>query len=218
MLEHYARHWNRNLFYIILSCIVCVKITKDIWKFKFSRYCGLGLTCVHVSMALFTTNSKQFGIQCLGVSFLCWIAKLNHYSFLSFILSLHTCTCMYTLIKFIGFVGFTVTTTRKLMESICLFGAGSSLLILSLIYASYNSFSLSFFLINFAFFTRGFEVAGSTLNATDLAPSFSGVLYGMMNTLASLAGNTRTITIMSRYYTQWNLSIARLTLSCILDM
>lgn len=70
-----------------------------------------------------------------------------------------------------------------------MFGPGLSLLLLSIVYASSNSFLLSFILINFAFFTRGFEVAGSTLNPTDLAPSFSGVLYGMMNTLASLAGN-----------------------------
>ena len=87
------------------------------------------------------------------------------------------------------FVGVSVTAARKLMEFLSLFGAGFSLFVLSVVYArGTNSFPLSFFLINLAFFARGFEAAGSTLNPTDLSPSFSGVLYGMMNTLASLAG------------------------------
>ena len=51
-----------------------------------------------------------------------------------------------------------------------------------------DDFFLSLLLMSFAYFFRGFEVAGSTLNPTDLAPSFSGLLYGMMNTMAAIAG------------------------------
>ena len=42
--------------------------------------------------------------------------------------------------------------------------------------------------MNLAFFVNGFETAGSAINPTDLVPSYSGILYGMMNTGCSIAG------------------------------
>ena len=42
--------------------------------------------------------------------------------------------------------------------------------------------------MNMAFLLRGFETIGSSINSTDLAPSYSGILYGMMNTGCSVAG------------------------------
>ncbi len=89
---------------------------------------------------------------------------------------------------FLIVLGVSVTAARKLMEFVSLFGTGLCLFLLSILYKHNNSFGMSFLLVNLSFFLRGFEVAGSSLNATDLTPSFCGVLYGMMNTLASIAG------------------------------
>ena len=81
-----------------------------------------------------------------------------------------------------------MTATRKWMEGVSNVGVTFTLLGLAIFGTTSRHFILSLILFNLAFFLHGFEVVGSTINATDLTPSFSGILYGMMNTVGSLAG------------------------------
>lgn len=76
------------------------------------------------------------------------------------------------------------------MEFFSLFVGGSFLLLVALTIAvsSESSFIVCLMLMSLAYLARGCEVAGSTLNPTDLAPSYAGLLYGMMNTSAAIAG------------------------------
>lgn len=76
------------------------------------------------------------------------------------------------------------------MEFCSLFIGGSFLLLIALTNAvsSQSNFIVCLTLMSLAYCARGCEVAGSTLNPTDLAPSFAGLLYGMMNTSAAIAG------------------------------
>ena len=74
------------------------------------------------------------------------------------------------------------------MEGVSNLGVTFPLLGLSIFGTSSRHFTLSLILFNLAFFLHGFEVAGSSINPTDLVPSYSGILYGMMNTGGSIAG------------------------------
>lgn len=75
------------------------------------------------------------------------------------------------------------------MEGVANVGVVVPLLGLSIFGTTEHHFHLSLCLFNLSFFFHGFEVAGSNINSTDLVPSFSGILYGMMNTGGSIAGS-----------------------------
>ena len=74
------------------------------------------------------------------------------------------------------------------MEGTSHLGSIITLLILSWIGSDQDYFYSSLIIMNLAFFVNGFETAGSAINPTDLVPSYSGILYGMMNTGCSIAG------------------------------
>ena len=74
------------------------------------------------------------------------------------------------------------------MEFFSLGVGGSFLLLVALNDYHGNSFFPSLCLMSLGYLARGCEVAGSTLNPTDLSPSFAGLLYGIMNTSAAIAG------------------------------
>ena len=84
--------------------------------------------------------------------------------------------------------GTSITYTRKFMEGLSNMGVTLPLIGLAIFGTHSHHFYLSLILFNASFFLHGFEVAGSTINPTDLVPSFSGILYGMMNTGGSIAG------------------------------
>ena len=69
--------------------------------------------------------------------------------------------------------------------------AGTSLCMFSLAMACRTGsadFNLCLGIVIAAFFFQGFEVSGIAINPTDLAPSYSGLLFGIMNTMAALPG------------------------------
>ncbi len=74
------------------------------------------------------------------------------------------------------------------MELFSLGVGGSFLLLVALNDYQGNSFLASLCLVSLAYLARGCEVAGSTLNPADLTPSFAGLLFGIMNTSATIAG------------------------------
>lgn len=74
------------------------------------------------------------------------------------------------------------------MEGVASIGVVTPLLILAIFGTTPNHFILSLSMFNLSFFFHGFEIVGSSINSTDLVPSFSGILYGMMNTGGSIAG------------------------------
>ena len=74
------------------------------------------------------------------------------------------------------------------MEFFSLFVSGSFLLLIALSDSYWRSFYISLIVMSITCLARGFEVAGSTLNPTDLAPDHSGLLFGLMNTVAAIAG------------------------------
>ncbi|XP_019860184.1 PREDICTED: solute carrier family 17 member 9-like, partial [Amphimedon queenslandica] len=86
--------------------------------------------------------------------------------------------------------GTSITTTRKLMERLSL--AGSSLCLFSLAIACQSGpladFNVCLGLVVAAMFFQGFEISGVTINPIDLAPSYSGLLYGFMNGFAAIPG------------------------------
>ena len=74
------------------------------------------------------------------------------------------------------------------MEGASHVGAGTCLLSLAMMGASPKYYTPSLVLIILAFVFQGLQSAGSLVNPTDLAPVFSGMLFGVMNTIGALAG------------------------------
>ena len=74
------------------------------------------------------------------------------------------------------------------MEGVSHAGAGTCLFLLAGLGIHLQCFYFSLFLMFLAGFCHGFEVVGSGLNPTDLAPPYSGSLYGVMNTISAIPG------------------------------
>lgn len=111
--------------------------------------------------------------------------------------------------------GFSTTTTRKCMEGTSHLGSIITLLILSWIGSDQDYFYSSLIIMNLAFFVNGFETAGSAINPTDLVPSYSGILYGMMNTGCSIAGIIGVSFIGHILHTTGNWSLVFITIACV---
>ena len=76
------------------------------------------------------------------------------------------------------------------MEGVSL--AGSSLCLFCLAIACQSGpladFNVCLGLVVAALFFQGFEISGVCINPIDLAPSYSGLLYGLMSGLSALIG------------------------------
>jgi ACS family sodium-dependent inorganic phosphate cotransporter-like MFS transporter 9 len=84
--------------------------------------------------------------------------------------------------------GVSKTVIRKLMEGTSLLGVATCLATIGLVGTNTLSYSFSLSLILLAFFCQGFETSGTAINAIDLAPSYSGFIYGISNTIGALSG------------------------------
>ena len=84
------------------------------------------------------------------------------------------------------------------MEGVSL--AGSSLCLFCLAIACQSGpladFNVCLGLVVAALFFQGFEISGVCINPIDLAPSYSGLLYGLMSGLSALIGTIAESEIM----------------------
>ena len=77
------------------------------------------------------------------------------------------------------------TATRKVFTSFALFTPGC-LMIAQVYLGSVAAWSVTIFTL--ALFTHGAVTAGYLGNGLDIAPNFSGTIFGMANTLSSMGG------------------------------
>ena len=92
------------------------------------------------------------------------------------------------IICFFFFLGVSITVTRKIMEGVSLLGITLCLLLLSLYGVDSDNFYFALSVIVLAFFCHGFELAGSSITSIDLTPSYSGLMFGIMNTISAIPG------------------------------
>lgn len=93
--------------------------------------------------------------------------------------------------------GHSVTSVRKIMQSIGFIGPGLSLLCLN--YA--KSPSCAAILMTIALSLSSFSQAGFLLNMQDIAPEYAGFLHGISNCAGTLAAIVSTIG--TGYFVQW---------------
>ncbi|KAG9453878.1 hypothetical protein H6P81_006782 [Aristolochia fimbriata] len=93
--------------------------------------------------------------------------------------------------------GYSVTTTRKIMQSIGFIGPGVSLLCLN--FAKTPKAAAVFLTV--ALSLSSFSQAGFLLNMQDIAPQFAGFLHGIANSFGTLAAIISTIG--TGYFVQW---------------
>lgn len=74
------------------------------------------------------------------------------------------------------------------MEGTSMLGISTCLLILTIFGIRADSFNLALTMLILAFFCQGFETSGSSINSIELAPSYSGFLFGAMNCISALPG------------------------------
>lgn len=77
------------------------------------------------------------------------------------------------------------TATRKIFTAFAVFSPGI-LMILQAIYGEDRTLSVAIFTCSLFF--NGAVSAGYLANALDIAPNFSGTIFGMANTLSSIGG------------------------------
>ncbi|KAF7636916.1 MFS domain-containing protein [Meloidogyne graminicola] len=80
--------------------------------------------------------------------------------------------------------GFTVTFTRRFMESVSLMGMAICLLLVSLS----SEFSVSLTLFTLAMAVRGLHHAGVSVNPHDFAPDHTGSVFGIFNAFSAITG------------------------------
>ncbi|XP_068669197.1 probable anion transporter 3, chloroplastic [Aristolochia californica] len=93
--------------------------------------------------------------------------------------------------------GYSVTTTRKIMQSIGFIGPGVSLLFLN--FAKTPEVAAVFMTV--ALSLSSFSQAGFLLNMQDIAPQYAGFLHGISNSFGTLAAIISTIG--TGYFVQW---------------
>lgn len=80
--------------------------------------------------------------------------------------------------------GHDLTFVRKLMETIALGGMGLFLLVVSYI----QHYEIALFCMAGAMTCWGFHTSGVLVNTQDLAPKYSGSVFGIMNTVGAIPG------------------------------
>lgn len=79
---------------------------------------------------------------------------------------------------------WSLTAVRKIIQSLCF-----SIQILALLSLSnVTSFAAALICMTVAISGSGFHNAGVTVNPQDLAPNFSGSVFGLMNTVGAIPG------------------------------
>lgn len=83
---------------------------------------------------------------------------------------------------------YDVTFVRKMACFICLFGSGICLLIISIFGRGDSNFPFTVLVFLISSYCYGYNASGISINSVDLAPTYSGSLYGVANTLGALLG------------------------------
>nr|CAD7402251.1 unnamed protein product [Timema poppensis] len=81
-------------------------------------------------------------------------------------------------------VGYSVTTTRKIIEVICLGSQALALIAIGLV----TEYQWALVCVSVAIAATGFHNCGITVNPQDLAPKHSGSVFGLMNTIGAVPG------------------------------
>ena len=85
--------------------------------------------------------------------------------------------------------GWTLTSTRKIIET-CGFGAQN----IALFWMCHtNSFVAALICMTIAIAGSGFHSNGVMVNPQDLAPAYSGSVFGLMNTVGAIPGKNNLI-------------------------
>lgn len=79
---------------------------------------------------------------------------------------------------------YKLTNVRKIVQAICYIVQSLSLVIVM----QTRSFTLSLLCMSIVIGMSGFHAAGVTVNPQDLSPTFSGSVYGLMNTFGATVG------------------------------
>lgn len=143
----------------------------------------LPLFCVH--------SSVINGDHCLAYPFVCSLPTLaftqNGYVNSSIYIALGGSALIWGYVS--DYVGrkhwFTATVSRKLFQSLALFGGA---FFLGLIPAAGCSVTAIITLLNLSMLTIGLTAGGESLIVVDVAPDYAGSIYGFTNAIASLPG------------------------------
>nr|CAD7585764.1 unnamed protein product [Timema genevievae] len=81
-------------------------------------------------------------------------------------------------------VGYSVTSTRKIIEVICLGSQALALIAIGLV----TEYQWALVCVSVAIAATGFHNCGITVNPQDLAPKHSGSVFGLMNTIGAVPG------------------------------
>ncbi|KAK8600125.1 hypothetical protein V6N13_060055 [Hibiscus sabdariffa] len=93
--------------------------------------------------------------------------------------------------------GYSITSVRKIMQSIGFIGPGVSLLCLNFV----KSPEIAVVFMTAALSLSSFSQAGFLLNMQDIAPQYAGFLHGISNSVGTLAAIISTIG--TGYFVQW---------------
>lgn len=80
--------------------------------------------------------------------------------------------------------GWSLTKVRKIVQSCCFLGQNIALFIMS----RTNNFNMSLICMTIIIGVTGFHNAAVTVNPQDLAPNYSGSVFGLMNTVGAIPG------------------------------
>jgi ACS family sodium-dependent inorganic phosphate cotransporter len=80
--------------------------------------------------------------------------------------------------------GISVTTTRKILQSVAF--AGASVFLLLLIGIKSAELAITYMTLSFVF--GAFGLAGFGVNHLDIGPKYAGILMGITNTAATIPG------------------------------
>lgn len=81
--------------------------------------------------------------------------------------------------------GWSLTKVRKIVQSCCFLGQNIALFIMS----RTNNFNMSLICMTIIIGVTGFHNAAVTVNPQDLAPNYSGSVFGLMNTVGAIPGS-----------------------------
>jgi len=82
--------------------------------------------------------------------------------------------------------GYSVGSTRKICEGICLLTEAFCLVCIGLV----SNFTVAVLLCTLALFSKSFHNFGSSVNSMDIAPKHSGSIFGIINAIGCTAGFT----------------------------